>query len=491
MQLRCARFVITSFALLLFGSLLAAQQTDAPAAGTEDSLNATSAGTENVDSHVRIVRLSEVTGTVSIDRDVGDGFEDALVNMPVTEGTMLSTGLGFAEVEFEDNSTLRLTPNSLVEFQRLELLPSGVKVSTVNVERGTVFVSLSRNTDQQFQLRFAHQETLLAPSTDVRLFLAGTSASLAVLNGSVQLDQPSGPLFVGKKKSILLDLRSIPQITVSKNVEGPYDQWNQQAIDYHNRLAKGSAFANAGSAYGTNDMDYYGSFVNTTCGALWRPYFATGVWDPFADGSWVWYSDWGYAWVSPYPWGWMPYHYGTWQYCQGYGWGWRRPIGAWGQFRPIPKPAPPPPGVSSRPRPPRHPEPGSRPPRVVPVNQKPPVTSGINSSTLVIRQDSAGLGVPRGAAGNLGHLDANLGQHGARSIAVNSPMAVTETRAALSPGSTAPSGRVAYSQAGGSSHSSSPSYSHSSTVSHSSSESSSGRGSTSSGSSSGGSNGRK
>ena len=487
MQLRSVIAVAGSLALLFFSSLLAAQQTTPHATSADDSLDATNSPTEDADSNVRIVRLSEVTGTVAIDRDVGDGFEDALVNMPITERTMLKTGLGFAEVEFEDNSTLRLTPNSLVEFQRLELLPSGAKVSTINVERGTVFVSLSRSPGQEFKLTFGHQETSLAPATNLRLFLSGTWATLAVFGGSVQLDTPAGPLFVSKKKTLTLELLSPPQITVSKNVEAPYDEWNQQAIEYHEHFAKGKAFANTVNTSGVSDMNRYGRLVNTGCGPLWRPYFATAVWDPFANGAWVWYPAWGYAWVSPYPWGWMPYHYGSWEYCPGYGWGWRR---SGTKFRPIPKPVKPPHGIPPGPRPPRHPEPGA--PRIIPVNQKPAVASGLNSaSRLVIRQDSAGLGVPRSTTGNLNRLAEHLGQRGTESMAVRSPVATAESRAAFSSGYPAQSGRTSYSHTGASSYSSARSSSYSGATGHSYSSSDSGRGSTSTGSAVGGGGGRK
>src|SRR4029079_10802001 len=57
------------------------------------------------ESHARIVRLSYVQGSVMIDRNTGDGFEKAFLNMPVTEGMALETkDGGRAEVEFEDGS---------------------------------------------------------------------------------------------------------------------------------------------------------------------------------------------------------------------------------------------------------------------------------------------------------------------------------------------------------------------------------------------------
>ena len=78
------------------------------------------------ESQVRIVRLSDVKGTVQIDKNSGLGFENAFANLPITQGTQLRTrDNGRAEVEFEDGSTLRIIPNTTVEFDRLGLSDDG------------------------------------------------------------------------------------------------------------------------------------------------------------------------------------------------------------------------------------------------------------------------------------------------------------------------------------------------------------------------------
>ncbi len=51
---------------------------------------------------------------------------------------------GVAEVEFEDNSSLRLTPNSIVEFPVLSMGQDGTRASTIHVLQGTIFVSLTK-----------------------------------------------------------------------------------------------------------------------------------------------------------------------------------------------------------------------------------------------------------------------------------------------------------------------------------------------------------
>ena len=98
----------------------------------------------SAESKARIVRLSEVQGTVKIDRSAGDGFEKAFMNLPVIEGCRVKTGKdGRAEVEFEDGSALRLAPGSEVDFTRLALGDDGQKFSTLQLVSGTVYGNLS------------------------------------------------------------------------------------------------------------------------------------------------------------------------------------------------------------------------------------------------------------------------------------------------------------------------------------------------------------
>ena len=88
------------------------------------------------DSQARIVRLSYTEGDVQIDRNAGQGFEKAFLNLPIIQGAKLRAGHdGFAEVEFEDGSTLRITPGTMVVFPQLVLRDSGTKVSSVDLHK--------------------------------------------------------------------------------------------------------------------------------------------------------------------------------------------------------------------------------------------------------------------------------------------------------------------------------------------------------------------
>ncbi len=401
-------------ALMLIGAALDAQQTTAPAETSSGAAAETSPqhSPAFADSKVRIVRLSQVKGAVQLDRNTGHGFESAMPNLPITEGARLQTDSGFAEVEFEDNSTVRIAPDSLIEFPQLELRLSGAKASTVNVLKGTVYVSLANTKGNEFTLTFAGKKLTPMPSSHIRLQLEPAQAKLAVFDGNVQVEQAAGATEVGKKKTLAFDLTKQSQPSLVKNVaEDQNDAWDQDAVEYHKRYANSSAFAGSPYAYGISDMNYYGSFLNAGgCGSMWRPYFASAAWDPFSNGVWAWYPGAGYSWVSPYPWGWMPYHYGDWSFCPGMGWGWR-PGGSWVGLANA--------GSAGNPilRPHRPIQPIRQPIRgqstLVPVNSKPIAVSTLKSrDTFVFRNDSAGLGIPRGSLGKLNKFSSGAERHG-------------------------------------------------------------------------------
>jgi hypothetical protein len=375
------------------------------------------------------VRLSEVKGEVQIDRKTGQGFGGAMANLPVIEGDKLKTGAGVAEVEFEDNSTMRLAPNAVVEFPVLELLPSGAKRSTMKVVKGMVYVSLAGTKGNETTLLFGQQTLHLQPSSHIRLQMDEATGRLAVLDGIVQVDSPSGATEIGKKKTLTFNLAEQGQPVMAKNVASdPSDSWDKEAVDYHKRYTNLSAFGSSSSSYASNsygvsDMLYYGSFADTGgCGSMWRPYFVSAGWDPFSNGAWAYYPNAGYSWVSPYPWGWTPYHSGSWAYCQGAGWGWQ-PGNTWYGLNNQPAATTGRGVITHTPRlPVRSPIAGRS--TLIAVNTKPLTPSGLRSETFVFRNDSAGIGIPRGSLGKLDKFSTQAGQHGSVSAPVYSAASV-------------------------------------------------------------------
>jgi len=374
-------------------------------------------------SKIRIVRLSEVKGAVQLDRSAGRGLEPAITNLPIVEQNRLQTGTGIAEVEFEDNSTLRLGPESAVEFSELSRLGTGGTVSSVHILKGLAYVTLVKSRGNDFNLLLGSHKIAVPAGTHIRLQVNSNDARLAVLDGALNVDGPEGPVEVSKKKTVtLLMEEGINPVVAKTVVAGPFDSWDKQASEYHARVAAMGAFGGSPYAYGTSDMAYYGAFSEVGgCGSMWRPYFASASWEPYGAGAWAYYQGAGYSFVSPYPWGWTPYHFGSWSYCPNAGWGWQ-PGGSWsglnngtmiafnptngnGKLHPMPI-APP------------HPPSGGEPTMVAFISRPVVRSEMASSNSFVFRNDSAGLGIPRGDLGALNKFSEHAVQKGSISTSV-------------------------------------------------------------------------
>ncbi|HWZ01761.1 MAG TPA: DUF6600 domain-containing protein [Edaphobacter sp.] len=430
------RMTVMAAALGMMSGLAAAQEQGATTAA-EPAAATTATQVDNGampgDSHVRIVRLSDVKGNLALDRKTGLGFEQTMQNMPIVEGEKLKTEDGYAEVEFEDNTTMRLAPESQVDFSLLALRSSGAKASTMNVVKGTVYVSTESTKGNEFLLVAGEAKMTVAPSTHLRLEVNETRTVVSVFNGSVEVQRGGETTVVSKKESLAI---GADQMTVAKKVAGePYDAWDKESIDYHKRYAAANAFAGGGNAYGLSDLNYYGSFINAGGSSFWQPYFVGAGWSPYANGVWAMYPGAGYSWVSPYPWGWLPYHSGSWSFFPGYGWGWQ-PGGTWNGLNNVGMgggttatggvPAN---GVGQNPMhaPTRSATPPTAPAltgatrqSLVMSSQTPIVFSRQDrDGNFVFQKDSAGLGVPRGSLGNLNHVNNDVGKHGSASMPVS------------------------------------------------------------------------
>jgi hypothetical protein len=377
------------------------------------------------DSRARIVRLSELEGDVQIDRAAGQGFEKAVMNLPIVEGTNLRAGYdGFGEIEFEDGTTVRFAPGSSLEISRLVLLDSGAKATTVNVLDGVVYVNYEGTKNDEFLVVFGDHKAPLVKFEHIRLEVGHSKTRLSVLNGAaVEVSDSSGQTEIGKKRAVTFAMDGqtppSPEAAVAKV---QYDDWDERQFQYHERYAKNGKYRKSPYAFGFSDLNYFGSFFNSSvCGFVWRPYFASANWDPFSNGSWFWFPNSGYSWVSSYPWGWMPYHSGSWQMCPGYGWSWQ-PSQTWvglnnciHQIR-LCKPYK---------EDPTAPEQRGR------IVSKSPALSPVPDVTrarrLMIRNDSAGLGIPRGSIPDLRSVSRQVQQHGpVNAVVYTSPGSVHE-----------------------------------------------------------------
>ncbi len=373
------------------------------------------------DSQARIVRLSDVQGTVQIDKNAGLGFENAFVNLPITQGIQLRTREnGRAEIEFEDGSTLRVTPNTTVEFSRLGLSDAGKRISTVDLVEGRAYVNWLGKSGDEFTLNFSHEKVELRQAAHFRVASSSSMAEIASFKNDVEVVGPSGTVKVDKKKMVTFDVNENDKSTLAKNFEeDPYDQWDKQSVEYHDQYSKNNSTP---YGYGYSDLSYYGGYTSLPgYGMMWQPYFTGVGWNPFMDGAWSWYPGMGFMWASAYPWGWMPYYYGNWMYAPGFGWGWQP--GGWNGWRGGIHYV----GAATA---------GFHPPvapvgtvSTVAVGKGGPGVTKAPAMRMVVNSGSAGLGIPRGSYGSLRHLNTQVAKTGSVELHAAPQFAASSSRA--------------------------------------------------------------
>lgn len=295
------------------------------------------------DNSARIVRLSLVDGHVTIDRADGQGSVDAMLNMPAVQGAEIRTGdNGYAELEFERGSTVRLTPNSILHIDQLARRDDGKAATAVTVNDGVVYFDLQKGEADTFRVAAAGQQLEIPKQAHFRLDATDSDGEIAVFNGVVKVNGSAvNDVEVKKDETLRFDTNGSPY-QLAKNVDSESsDSWDQERSGYRDAYSyRSSPYSGYSSnyVYGLNDLSYWGNYTDVPgWGWMWRPYDVAYNWSPFADGAWVFYPSWGWTWVSAYPWGWAPYRYGQWAFVPNYGWCWQpSPANTWANWHAVP-----------------------------------------------------------------------------------------------------------------------------------------------------------
>jgi uncharacterized membrane protein YgcG len=280
------------------------------------------------ESHVRIVRLSYIDGQVQM-AHADQGLDRAILNTPIVQGTRIVTrNDGLAEVEFEDQSALRLAENSEVKFRQLSMNDAGVKVNEIEVVRGVVFFDVCSKSSDVYRAVAEGTTLLVRRDTLTRISAAPDQLQVTVFKGDVQLENQPQLVSIKKNETLTLDPNQPSDYKVAHGTEAlPVDAWNKEREAYTSAYAGNQGYGGPRSGYGLQDLNYYGNYLYASgYGYVWQPYgFANSMigWNPYSNGAWGFVPGFGYTWASAYPWGWLPYHYGSWAFLGGgIGWAW-------------------------------------------------------------------------------------------------------------------------------------------------------------------------
>jgi hypothetical protein len=313
---------------LLFAGVRAKAQADNPQDGS---------------SGVRAARLSFLQGTVNVDHIDNTGSDPAQINMPLPQGVRVSTGQdGQAEIEFEDGSVVRLTPNSSLELTTLTADVNGNLTTNLTLGNGLMYAELRAADKFAYSIAAGGVEVSPVVNATLRIDMDKPPAVVSVLDGTAQVDggSASGEGYktnVNAGETLTGDANDPGRYQLTQQMAASsWDKWNDDRdAAAANETADQTDVRNgyAGEAgYGWSDLDANGSWYNVPGqGEVWQPNVGMDAsFDPYGYGSWVWYPGSGYVWASGYSWGWTPYRCGNWSYWDDFGWGWQPGIGCGG-----------------------------------------------------------------------------------------------------------------------------------------------------------------
>lgn len=281
----------------------------------------------------RAIRLSYVDGKVQISQGGQVTSEQAVINTPLVQGTTITTGDdGRAEIQFEDGSVARLSPNSALTLTTLT--GDGASADAeMDLAHGLAYFELQGNGQMgQMAVHFAGNVVTASGFTVFRVTDDVPPGSLAVFSGNAHVDRSSGALLdLHSGESVAFNSDDPNGYSLAETIEpNSWDAWNSDRDQALTAEASAQTSAPSDLAPGQtsnpawSDLDSSGSWYNVPGqGYVWSPYDASQPgFDPYGNGNWVYTPGFGYTWASAYSWGYLPYECGAWNFYNGFGWGW-------------------------------------------------------------------------------------------------------------------------------------------------------------------------
>ena len=285
----------------------------------------------------RAVRLSYVDGQVTLAQGNQVLADQAAANTPLFEGMQLTTSdSGKAEIQFEDGSVARVSPDSTLTLTVLRGAGASAEAQ-LSVNGGLTYFEFQGGSQAgQMSVQFGDNVVTTSGFTVLRADLDNPPGQVAVFSGNAHLQGGNGALSVDLHggESISLNGNNPSQYNLAESIEpDSWDAWNSDrdqaltAEEANQTQAPGEMGQSQNPAW--SDLDANGNWYDVPGqGYVWSPYDAGNAdFDPYANGSWMWTPGFGYIWASAYPWGYLPFQCGAWNFYDGFGWGWAPGMG--------------------------------------------------------------------------------------------------------------------------------------------------------------------
>ena len=155
-------------------------------------------------SQVRSVRLSLVSGKVTVKRPGAAAGVQAQVNAAIEEGFVVSTSAGgSANVQLENGSTIRLSEHTKADFTQLNTDADGNKLNVITLERGLAGFYFVPERKDVSKVKIADATLTSHGKTEFDTVFTPGTVQLHVLAGSITISAHASSLTLGKGKAMV------------------------------------------------------------------------------------------------------------------------------------------------------------------------------------------------------------------------------------------------------------------------------------------------
>ena len=313
--------VFTIAIFLVVGTTLAQQAQPNPAPSQEETQY----------TNDSIARLSFVTGKTYIQRASDLGYEEGIVNMPITEGDRIGTADGRAEIRFGRGNYLRLDNDSKVDI--LNLPKKGDDIARLRVWSGSVYVVVGTLAEEKsIEIHTADSSFYVLDRGVYRIDAReNQDTQIFVFNGLIEAAGEEGSVLVkaGQRLDIAQGRFASKPTSFMAVANDSFDRFNESRDSVVGREYAQRRLPSDMSDFET-ELDQYGHWEYVApYGNVWVPGDVGADWRPYWNGRWTWLPLSGWTWIPYEPWGWATFHYGRWHWGVGLGCYWI-PTSLWG-----------------------------------------------------------------------------------------------------------------------------------------------------------------
>jgi len=302
--------------LVLFSSTLKAQENEPE---------------EQPYNNYSVARLSFLEGKAFIQRASDVGYEEAVINDPITEGDRLGTMDGRLEIQFGRRNFLRLDADTKIDVLNLPLKDS--ELSRFRLWSGHIYLTVNNlEREKSIEIHTPDSSFYILEKGIYRIDVdENKGTEILVFQGLAEASGEQDSFLVkGEQRLEIAEGRFAGRPSPFRAVaEDSFDRWNESRNQETGKFYARKYLPSELEDF-EPELSGYGDWVNMPpYGYVWVPRNVDNDWRPYYYGHWTWLPLTGWTWVPYEPWGWVAFHYGRWHWAVDLGWYWI-PTSIWG-----------------------------------------------------------------------------------------------------------------------------------------------------------------